>query len=310
MDEDTNTETLSLVSLLTDVAGVLGAVRTLEEMADAVLDVLSQVISVEYTGFFLLDPEDGRLRLVGARGFEAKEREEAARTASERHPGWVVRTGQMLHVPDTDADPERKTQDSSGRVTKIRSRLFMPVKAGTLCVGAYGFAAGRPHAFSETHLALLRYAASLTGATYGRLVNERKLAQQLALLEEKQRELLLLSSPVIELGEHTLALPIIGTVDRERARYMAEQLLFRVVSQRARHVILDFTGTAELPDTALAEVLRIVSAVELLGSRCVLSGISPRLAQTVAQSSQLPERIRSYASLKQALLACALPQNR
>ncbi len=303
MEQQTGSDALSLLSLLTDCAAKLGAVRSLSEMADVVIDVLARVVPVEYTGFYLVDPEDGRLRFVGSRGFQPHERAEAERTASERHPGWVLRTGQMLHVPDVEADADHRTQDSAGRGFKVRSRLYMPVHSVDACVGAYGLAATRPHAFSDVHLALLRYAASLTGATYGRLANERRLVRQLELIEQKQRELLLLSSPVIELSAHILALPIIGTVDSERARYMAEQLLARVVSQRAVLVILDFTGAADLSESSAAEVLRIVSAVELMGSRCSFAGISARLAQALAGSSLQSSRVRSHATLAQALAA-------
>ena len=294
-----------MLTMLADVAARLGSVRSIEEMAEAVTDILERMIAVEYTGFFLIDPDTGKLRLVSARGFQPEERAEAERTAAERHPGWVVRTGQSLHIPDVEADEQRRSQDSAGRAFKIRSRLYLPVMSLDRCIGAYGMASARPYAFSETHMALLRYAASLTGASYGRLANERQLSRQLALLEQGKRELLLLSSPVTELAAGTLALPIIGTVDRERARYMAEQLLSRVVSYRAKQVILDFTGAADLTETAVGEILRIVAAVELLGCRCVLSGMSPRLARAVAMSSRLPPHVQSFASLKQALAGLA-----
>jgi rsbT co-antagonist protein RsbR len=305
MAAETGQVPLQLLSVLTHVATRLGTVRTLTEMAEAVTEVVEQVITVEYTGFYLVDPDDGKLRFVAARGFSPQERDEAERTAAERHPGWVVRSGRVLHVPDVEADLEQRTQDSAGRNFKVRSRLYLPVFSVDACVGAYGLASIRPQAFTETHMALLGYAASLTGATYGRLANERKLSQQLQILNQKQHELLLLSSPVIELAEQTLALPIIGTVDRERASHMAEQLLQRVVSQRAKQVILDFTGTGELPEGAVREILRIVSAVELLGCRCALSGVSPRLAKSVASSSLAQPEVRSYSSLKQALAMLA-----
>ncbi len=301
MELSNDPQALALVSLLTQIATKLAFVRSFDEMAVAVESVLEQVITVEYTGFFLLDPDSARLRLISARGFSAAERAEAERTAVDRHPGWVMRNAQILHVPDVEADQSNRTLDSSGRSFKVRSRLYVPVLSNQGCIGTYGLASSRPGAFSQSHIAVLNYAASVTGAMYGSLTNERMLGKQLELLSQQQAELLLLSSPVIEVWAHTLALPIIGRIDRARAQYMAERLLAMVVAHRAHTVILDFTGTGELGPSSVAEIVRIIGAVELLGSRCVFSGVSPQLAKTLCQADQLVARIKSYGSLKQAL---------
>ena len=301
MELSTEPHALELVSLLTEVAAKLASARSFDEMASAVLAVLEQVVTVEYTGFFSVDPIDGRLKLCAARGFSESERLDAERTASERHPGWVVRNGQMLHVPDTDADEPKRTTDSPGHKIKLRSRLYVPVMSGRVCVGAFALASSKPDTFTDAHIAMLKYAASLSGAAYGSLANEQRLQSQLQLVSQKQAELLLLSSPVIEVWDRTLALPIIGSMDQGRSAYMAERLLSMVVAHRAHTVILDFTGTAEMGPSCVAEILRIVGAVELLGSRCVFSGVSPALAKTLAEDSVVPTSIKSHATLKQAL---------
>lgn len=313
VDQSCTPSALSLVSLLTDAAGQLAAVKSFAEMGSTVFSVIDRMVTVEYGGFFCIDPIDHQLRLYTVRGFSEEERIEAERTAPDRHPGWVIRTGQMLHVPDIDADVEKRTTDSPGHKRKLRSRLFVPVCSGQICVGAYGLASAEPHYFTDTHIAMLRYAASLTGAMYGSLANEQKLSRQLQLVSEKQQELLLLSSPVIEVWERTLALPIIGTIDEARASHMAQTLLAMVVSHRAHTVILDFTGTAALDERSTLQLQRIVSAVRLLGSRCVFSGVSPQLATALATHlGEHPfdrEQIRSHATLKQALAMRISPKS-
>lgn len=301
---------MDLVSALADVAGRLTHVSTFEDLGAAVLQIIESVVSVEYAGFFLRDPDDQQLRMVGAKGFTEEERAEAERTAESRHPGWVIRNAQLLHVPDVEADLEGRTQEIPGRRHKIRSRLFVPVLSDTGCVGAYGLAGTQPHAFTQAHIVTLRYAASVTGSTYDSLSYKRKLGRQLQVLSEKQAELLLLSSPVLEVWERTLALPIIGTLDSERARYMAERLLEKLVERRALTVILDFTGTEVLDQSSVTELLRIVGAVELLGSRCVFSGVSPSLARRMAGELLQLRHIESYGTLKQALAALVGPAPR
>lgn len=296
-----------LIALLSTVAGRLASVRSFEELAETVLATVEQVISVQYTGFFLLDPETEQLRMMATRGFTEAEKREAERTAADRHPGRVVRTGQLLHIPDIDADTERQSQDS-GRNVRVRSRLFVPVRSGQRCVGAYGLASSAPHSFNDAHIAMLDYAANLTGAVYGSLANELKLRRQIERVSAQQAELIALSSPVIEVWERTLALPLIGTIDRERAGHIAEKLLGLIVERRTQTVILDFTGAGEVSPESAAELQRIMNAIELLGSRCLLSGVSPQLARQLATTTQLPQKVQSTATLQHALASLVLPQ--
>lgn len=290
-----------MIGTLSGVAGQLANVSSFEELGTTVVTVISQVVNVQYTGFFLIDVESEQLRLVAAQGFSESERREAERTAMDRHPGWVLRNAKLLHIPDVEADQHRRTQDSAGRSFYVRSRLYVPVLSGQRCVGAYGLASTQVDGFSRSHIAILQYAANLTGAVYGNLANGLKLRRQLEVISQKQEQLLLLSSPIIEAWARTLVLPIIGTLDNERVSYMAERLLTAVTSRRAQVVILDFTGAASVDQHSSAQLLRIIRAVELLGCRCLLSGISPSLSRQFIEAGSLPEHLQSYRTLQQAL---------
>jgi rsbT co-antagonist protein RsbR len=101
-------------------------------------------------------------------------------------------------------------------------------------------------------------------------------------LRQKQAELVrALSTPIIVVAPGVLALPIIGAVEVERAQTMTEALLQRVMSERATHVILDLTGAADIAAGTADSLLRIAQAVRLLGSRCIVTGISPAVAQAL-----------------------------
>lgn len=303
-------EALELVKRLSLLAGELASVRSFDELGAKALDVMEQAISVQYTGLFLVDPETAALKIVATRGFTDEEREEAQRTAEQRHPGAVVRSGTLLHVPDTDADPTHSTQDSPRRRHRIRSRLFVPVMSEQRCVGAYGLGSTVPHSFSELHIEMLSFAANLSGAVYASIAGSLTLRRQLERLSAQQAELAALSSPILEVGERTLALPLIGTIDRSRAMLIAEKLLGAIVELRARIVIFDFTGTAEVSADSLHELQRILHAVELLGSRCLLTGLSASLARQLAQTTELPARTVSTLTLKHALANLVGPQRR
>lgn len=92
-----------------------------------------------------------------------------------------------------------------------------------------------------------------------------------------------LSTPVMPVHEQILVLPLVGGIDDERAQRITERLLDAVSRRRARMVIIDITGVAEL-DTGVAEaVLRTARAVSLLGASVVLVGIRPELAMALVQ---------------------------
>lgn len=97
-----------------------------------------------------------------------------------------------------------------------------------------------------------------------------------------QREAILeLSTPVIEIWEGIMVLPLIGTIDSQRTRQIMDSLLHRVVETQTEFVILDLTGVA-IVDTAVANhLMKTVEAAELLGTRCIVSGIRPAIAQTL-----------------------------
>lgn len=146
----------------------LAAVSSIQGLGPAIDRMVTGFLHVEYSGFFLLDPGGHTLKTVFCRGFTPEEERVAAATAWERHPGHVVRTGQVLHVPDTDADPEFRTMDSPRRV-RARSRLYVPILIEGRAVGTIGLASARPHAFDEFARDVLNYAANLVAVVYGRL---------------------------------------------------------------------------------------------------------------------------------------------
>jgi rsbT co-antagonist protein RsbR len=90
-----------------------------------------------------------------------------------------------------------------------------------------------------------------------------------------------LETPVIEVWEGILALPIIGTVDTQRAQTMTERLLQKIVETKSEIVILDITGVPVV-DTAVARhILETVSAARLLGAEVLLVGLTSRTAMTL-----------------------------
>ena len=128
-------------------------------------------------------------------------------------------------------------------------------------------------------------------------------------IEDKNRELAErttmalreLSTPIITVWEGVLALPVIGTVDTERASNMMDTLLARVVTDQATHVIIDITGVVVLDTRTADHFIRMAQAVRLLGSSCFLTGISPAIAQTITQLDINTSSVRTVRRLSDAL---------
>jgi rsbT co-antagonist protein RsbR len=92
-----------------------------------------------------------------------------------------------------------------------------------------------------------------------------------------------LSTPVIRIHDRVLLLPIIGTVDSDRARQIMETLLSRIVEEQARVVMLDIAGVPVVDTSVANYLLETTAAVRLLGAETILTGISPHVARTIVK---------------------------
>lgn len=97
----------------------------------------------------------------------------------------------------------------------------------------------------------------------------------------QQEELLELSTPVVQLWEGVLALPLIGTLDSARTQVVMESLLQRIIDTGAAIAIIDITGVPMVDTLVAQHLLKTVAAARLMGADCIISGIRPQIAQTI-----------------------------
>jgi rsbT co-antagonist protein RsbR len=100
-------------------------------------------------------------------------------------------------------------------------------------------------------------------------------------IDRQQQELLDLSTPVVQLWDGILALPLIGTLDSERTQVVMESLLEAIVEKEATVAILDITGVPTVDTLVAQHLMKTVSAARLMGAECIISGIRPQIAQTI-----------------------------
>jgi rsbT co-antagonist protein RsbR len=100
-------------------------------------------------------------------------------------------------------------------------------------------------------------------------------------ISEQQEAIRELSTPVLQVRDRLLILPIIGVLDTARARQLTEQLLGAIRDNRATVVVIDITGVATIDETVANHLVQTVEASRLMGASTILTGLSPDIAQTL-----------------------------
>ena len=100
-------------------------------------------------------------------------------------------------------------------------------------------------------------------------------------IRQQQDAIRELSTPVLRVRERLLILPIIGVLDSERARQLTEQLLSGIRTHRAKVVVIDITGAPEVDATVANHLVQTVDACRLMGASVIITGLSPKIAQTL-----------------------------
>lgn len=204
---------------------------------------------------------------------------------------------QVLPVTRIHIDPPRHLE-----VELLRPVLFLETTLVPLC--------RRPDGRAPYVLGVSRDVTA-TMKAYQEIEQQRA---TIAALEAAHREIEaqratieVLSTPVIEVWDGVVTLPLLGRLDATRLANATARLLDAVTRLRARVVILDVTGLAELAPDVAAGLLRMLRAAELLGARGVLVGIRPDVAGTLSDLDVDLGRVTVRQNLRQALAAC-LPE--
>jgi len=152
------------------------------------------------------------------------------------------------------------------------------------------------HDFSMLNQVLNAYepAANRIANTVGvSFVQERE-----RIIREQQEAIRELSTPVLQVRERLLILPIIGVIDPQRARQLTEQLLRGIRSNRAKVVVIDITGVPAVDSTVANHLVQTVDASRLLGATVIVTGLSAEIAQTLVTSGVDLARMKTVGDLQ------------
>ena len=120
-------------------------------------------------------------------------------------------------------------------------------------------------------------------------------------IREQQESIRELSTPVLQVRERLLILPIIGVLDTQRARQLTEQLLSAIQSNRAKVVVVDITGVAAIDLTVANHLFQTVEASRLMGASVIVTGLSSKIAQTLVDLDVDLSMIKTVGDLQGGL---------
>ena len=110
-----------------------------------------------------------------------------------------------------------------------------------------------------------------------------------------------LATPVIRVWDEVLVLPLIGTLDSQRAQHVMETLLERITKDGARIVILDITGVPYVDSLVASNIAQTMEAVKLVGAEGMLTGIRAQVAQTLVKMGVKITGVETKANLAEGL---------
>jgi rsbT co-antagonist protein RsbR len=117
-------------------------------------------------------------------------------------------------------------------------------------------------------------------------------------IRQQQDSLLELSTPVLQVRERLLILPIIGVLDDMRARQLTEQLLGGIRNHRAKVVVVDITGVPDVDQAVANSLVQTVDASRLMGAEVIITGLSSKIAQTLVTIGVDLNKMRTVGDLQ------------
>ncbi|KIG15592.1 RsbR, positive regulator of sigma-B [Enhygromyxa salina] len=147
------------------------------------------------------------------------------------------------------------------------------------------------HAENDAHISQLEHQ---------RLELERKLE----LINRQRAAISELSTPILELWDEVVTLPIIGLVDTGRSLEITERLLQRISDTGCRYVIIDVTGLDVIDTMTTDHFVKMIRSAQLLGAHCVVTGMSSNISQTMVGIGAELGGVTTLRTLKEGLKHC------
>ncbi|MFF8731942.1 STAS domain-containing protein [Streptomyces sp. NPDC015171] len=214
----------------------------------------------------------------------------------------VASTGRLenLAAPGFDSAREQMGRMAASRARSGYSPAQIAEETAGLRVTTAELLRGEVRDSSDEAQEILLALTVLMG-TLSLVIMETTVSAGEELIARQRQQLLEVATPVINLWEGIIAVPLIGTLDSARSQVVVESLLEAIVDQRARYAILDITGVPTVDSLVAQHLMKTVAAARLMGAECIVSGIRPAIAQTIVQLGIDLSSVLTRSSLADAL---------
>jgi rsbT co-antagonist protein RsbR len=191
------------------------------------------------------------------------------------------------------------------KIGAVHERIGLPVKA---YLGMYNFymrnVANRlfeahksdPGKALRAYLSLFKVVFLDIGLAIDTYINRRE-----QLIRKQQEAMRELPTPVLQVRERLLILPVVGVLESYRAHQLTEQLLESISTTRAKAAIVDITGVPIVDSRVANHLLQTVSAARLMGATVILTGLSPQIAQALVAIGVDLSQVKTTVDLQSGL---------
>lgn len=133
---------------------------------------------------------------------------------------------------------------------------------------------------------------------------EHEATDRLAVIDAQRRDIENLTTPIMQIWDRVLTLPILGSMSTRQAELMTDRLLAQIQRTQARFAILDITGVEVIDTSTANQLIQVTRTVKLLGARCIITGIRPAVAQTMVALQSDFGGVVTLATLRDGLEYC------
>jgi rsbT co-antagonist protein RsbR len=292
-------------------------IEELDQGLQAALAELGKTVRADRCSLFMLS-DDGR-RFINTHEWRAEGvpslLAERVAVSRERFP-WlterlfkldVVDVPRVVDLPEEAAD-ERRVFAEQG----IESFVRVPAAYAGRLVGFVGVDAIRPgQPWDRSLRAFLQVLGEMFAVTLERRRVEESLREVASqrdsmreVIEEQESAIETLSTPIIQVWDSVLVLPLVGNIDRARAAEITEKLLHAIVDTKSRYAIIEITGVEEVDASTAQHLLTMMQTIELLGAQGVVAGVQPQVAEMASSLGLELASIQVYRDLQEALRWC------
>jgi GAF domain-containing protein len=295
-----------IVRTLLDISREVLSVRGLDETLQLIVERTKELLSVDLTAIAVIKDAAGATEWKVTSGSRTDLFLKTSFAPGKGTAGRAIAARGTVVLEGIGERPELPAEEFPIHIAEgIRNAIGVPLFAGGKVTGALIAGYRSDIRFTERQIKVVE--AITTQAAVA--VENTRLFSELAAANDRLTEadrlksemIAELSTPIIPVWDRVLLAPIIGALGADRARGMTEALVERVSDAGAEVAIVDITGVRSM-DAAAAEHLRnTVSAIQILGARCIITGIGPKTAQVLVSLGISLAGIETRRKLSDAL---------